>query len=162
MDDCCSLKPGGRGKLILNHSHAQLGDFPLPSNLTVQEVFCDEGTFWCFEDIRVPAGNPSPIKVVSWDLARRASNHEVGILGERNFFAYDELFPLLVAECHYAKRRGESDVLLMNDGENIFPVIYDGREAELLCALDRNVWTVAMRNYPSTAYDSGDRIFRPG
>lgn len=162
MDDCSSFNPDGRGKLIFNQGVATLGKFPLPSNRTTEQVFCDSSIFWCFHDnIDIPEGFQAPIEVAFFDLARRASNQEIALIGGGNLFGFTELFPLVVAECYQAIQTGESDLLLTNDRENIFPVIYGGSGAELLCALDRNVWTVAMRNHPSTAYDPGDRIFRP-
>jgi hypothetical protein len=164
MAECGSFNSQGRGSLVLNQQSVTLGNTNLPLGRTVRDVFCDPRIFWCFDrEINIPQQSEGIVRIdcISWDFARRASNHEVAALGERKLFSYDSLFPALVAECCHALQLGESNVLLMNDQENIFPFTDGSREGELLVALDRGIWTAARRDHPSTAYDNGDRFFRP-
>jgi hypothetical protein len=164
MTQCSSIDSIGKGSFFAGAQSAILDHRSFPPGCTLEQMFCDANLFWCSDDnIWIPE---TPAQLVElnlniWDFTRRASNHEAMSLGRQEPFAYDELFPQLVLECFQAVQSGESQILLMNDLENIFPFTHEGVKGELLCAFDKGVWTVARRNYPSTAYDAGDRFFRP-
>ena len=170
MDDCGSFNTSGRGILVLEQGKLTFGADPSFEGCSVRSLFCDPKVFWYFDnEIFIPEGTITPVslEVGFYDLARRGSNREIEALNENGLFDYSTIFGAVITECHLAIQTAHSEVLLMKDEENIFPfkglVDDEDREGELLVALDQDdVWTVALRNYPSTAYNAGDRVFFPG